>query len=96
VVRPLRSLEVTIERRAGFAFVRLAYPAARENVDLTYRPPVASRGTVRARVAGRTVRVPIERGAAAIEAPAGTPVTVPAGGARDRYGNTNARPAEGH
>jgi neutral ceramidase len=92
---PARSLVATVERGAGSAFVRLAYPPAQENVDLTARPAQPGRGTVRARVGGRTVTARVVRGGARIPTPNGEQVTVPAGGARDAYGNTNGGAANG-
>jgi hypothetical protein len=68
---------------------------AEENVDLTARPAQAGRGTVRARVGSRIVTARIVRGGARIATPNGEQVTVPAGGARDAYGNRNGRAARG-
>jgi neutral ceramidase len=75
---------------AGRATVALAYPTARENVDLTYRPRYASAGTVKFKVGSKTVTAKRKHGIYfTVRAPAGTPVTVPAGAAKDAYGNTN-------
>lgn len=64
------------------------YPRARVNLDWTWRPAAASGITVTFVVDGRTVVVHGNGSAVAI--PAGTSVVVPAGGARDGWGNTNA------
>jgi hypothetical protein len=75
---------------AGRVAVKLGYPAAVVDVDLTYRPPTVSGGSVRFLVAGRPVLVKRRAGGVfSVPAPAGAPVTVPAGAARDRFGNRN-------
>ena len=74
--------------------VQLTYPPARENIDLTYRPRAASGGTVRFEVDGRSVRArPVRGGVYEVAAPTGAEVVVPAGAARDRYGNVNGAAA---
>jgi hypothetical protein len=62
--------------------VQLAYPAAKENVDLTERPTHATGGLVVFRAGGRRLRVRRVRGQT-FSAPAGAQVV----SARDRYGN---------
>jgi hypothetical protein len=48
---------------------------------------------VQFRVGSRTVAVTRRNGAAfSVQAPAGETVTIPAGAARDRWGNTNGAP----
>jgi hypothetical protein len=89
-VRPLTTLAV---RRTpappGRVGVRLAYPAAKVDGDLTARPSAASGGTVTFRVGGRTVTVSQAQGTDfTVPAPLGATVTIPAGAARDRTGNT--------
>ena len=75
----------------GRVAVALDYPAAVRDVDLNHRPPSAGGGTVRFRVGGRTVTVRKRRGTSfSVAAPAGTPVSVPAGAAADRHGNVAA------
>jgi hypothetical protein len=70
--------------------VALEYPEARRDVDLTWRPRRASAGAVRFRVGGRTLRATRARdGVFSVPAPAGAPVSVEAGAARDRWGNRN-------
>jgi neutral ceramidase len=77
----------------GQVSVSLAYPQARIDVDLTARPRAASGGVVQFRVGSRTVAVRYRKSAGfSAEAPAGAAVTIPAGAARDRWGNTNAAP----
>ena len=79
-----------VEAPPGQVAVALAYPAARRDVDLTWRPELASGGTVQFTVGGRPVRVSRRRGTTfTVSAPAGTPVSVEAGRAADRYGNAN-------
>jgi hypothetical protein len=70
------------------AVARLGYPAAITNVDLTYRPPYASGGSITFLVDGQQLKVSTR--ATEFPIPAGTTVSIPAHGARDPYGNTNA------
>jgi neutral ceramidase len=72
--------------------VGLRYPRAVVNDDWTYRPPAADRGTVAFQVDGRTVLVRSTTGDFPI--PDGAHVVIPAGGAHDRYGNTNPHPIQ--
>jgi hypothetical protein len=70
--------------------VELIYPPARRDVDLTARPRRANGGVVRFLVDGERVRVAQRRGGTfSVAAPAGASVSVPAGAARDRFGNAN-------
>ncbi|MEA2123224.1 MAG: hypothetical protein QOI80_6, partial [Solirubrobacteraceae bacterium] len=64
--------------------VRLAYPKAEVNVDLTARPVAASGGRVRS-----SEGVVRRRRGTVFRLPAGA--TVAAGAARDHYGNTNGQ-----
>ncbi len=74
----------------GRAAIVLEYPAARRDVDLTARPRRAAGGVVDFRVGGDVVRVRRRAGETfSVAAPAGTPVSVAAGAARDRFANTN-------
>jgi hypothetical protein len=68
--------------------VTLGYPQPYLLNDWTYRPASATGGTVSFLVSGRrrTVR---ERRSGGFPIPAGGDVSIPAHGARDRYGNTN-------
>ena len=76
--------------RAGRVGVTLRYPSARRDRDLNYRPPYARGGKVRFRVGGRRVTVRRRRSPVfSVRVPAGASVLIPAGGARDRYGNVN-------
>jgi hypothetical protein len=89
-----RSETLQVERAPappGRIGIRLAYPAARRDIDITYRPPLAAGGKVRFLVGRRLVTVR-RRGSTvfSLRAPTGVPVSVPARGARDRYGNTAA------
>jgi neutral ceramidase len=70
--------------------VVLEYPGAVRDVDLTTRPEHASGGVVMFRVGDELVRVARRSGTEfSVRAPAGTPVSVEAGRARDRFGNAN-------
>ena len=91
--RVFGSRDLTVERQdapAGRFTVALAYPVAKENVDLTYRPHFARGGVVRFKVGSKTVTVKRKRNPYfTIKAPAGTSISVPAGSAKDLYKNTN-------
>lgn len=69
------------------ATVQLGYPQAVVNSDWTYRPPVASSGTITFTVDGRSVAVSSTSGTFPV--PAGHSVSIAPGAAHDRYGNTN-------
>jgi hypothetical protein len=86
-VAPSRAL--TVER--GDGGVRLAYPPARENVDLTDRPAYATGGSVTFLVGG-TRRVTVRHAKGSVFAPPAGEVEVRPGEARDLYGNTNTNP----
>jgi neutral ceramidase len=74
----------------GRVGVRLSYPEAVVDRDLTYRPAHASGGSLRFRVGGRRRTVKRRRGSVlVVRVPSGTRVTFPRGAARDRYGNRN-------
>ena len=73
--------------------VKLQYPAAVENQDLTWRPGASSGGTLRARAGRRFVRRRTKRGAVTLRAGSGIGVAIPSGGFRDRFGNKNAAAA---
>jgi neutral ceramidase len=83
------SLALRIQRVAGG--VKLSYPPAVVERDLTWRPPIGA-GSVTFRAGGRDVIVHAGSGGV-FHTPAGSGrVVIPAGGARDRYGNRNAAP----
>lgn len=90
-VAPLTSLGLeTAPAGPGRVAVRLVYPKPVANVDLTSRPVAAAGGSVRFRVGDRTVEVRRPHGTVfSVAAPAGTPVSIPAKAAHDRFGNTN-------
>jgi neutral ceramidase len=69
--------------------VRLAYPQPFLLNDWTYRPQTAAGGSVTFLVGRRRIVRAVK--ADTVPIPAGAHVSIPAGGARDRYGNTNAR-----
>ncbi|EHN11126.1 hypothetical protein PAI11_20100 [Patulibacter medicamentivorans] len=76
----------------GKVAVQVGFPLARVDVDLTARPSVLQRGTVRFRIGGREVVAPVSRrGLAVVAAPAGSTVTIPAGAIDDGQGNVNGR-----
>jgi neutral ceramidase len=68
--------------------VTLGYPQPYLLNAWTYRPTDAAGGTVRFLADGRR-RIVRERSTDQFPIPAGGTVSIPAGGARDRYGNTN-------
>jgi neutral ceramidase len=70
--------------------VQLAYPQPYLLNDWTYRPQSAGGGSVTFLVGGRR-RVVRAATASAFRIPGGAHVSIPARGARDHYGNTNAR-----
>ena len=86
-----RALRVfTVPAESGRVAVGLEYPGARRDIDLTHRPQYSRGGVVSFRVGNRTVRVKLRRGRFfSVRAPRGQSVTVPAGAARDRFGNRN-------
>jgi hypothetical protein len=90
-VRVARALKVrTVDAPAGRVAAVLDYPSAVRDHDLRHRPPTASGGSVRFRVGDRTVVVRRRRGTVfEVAAPAGVPVAIAAGAARDRHGNRN-------
>jgi neutral ceramidase len=69
--------------------VRLTYPEPIVNVDLTARPAAADGGRVTYVTGGARHTIRHRRGTA-FAVPAGA--TIPARGARDRFGNTSAQP----
>lgn len=82
-VRPVRAAS----GRAAFV---LAYPRPEPYLDLTYRPRFADGGVAAVRVDGATSTAQAGRGGRfVVAAPAGARVVVPAGAARDRFGNVN-------
>jgi neutral ceramidase len=90
-VLPARTLTVRpVNAPPGSVAVTLDYPAAVRDRDLRHRPPSANGGEVRFQVGDQTVVVSQSQGTVfTVEAPAGTPVSVPAGAASDRHGNVN-------
>jgi neutral ceramidase len=68
--------------------IRLTYPAAVVDVDLTYRPAFVSGGQIRFDAGGKTVTVKRKSGTT-FTVPAGASGDLPHGAAQDRYGNTN-------
>ena len=87
-----RALTVaSVGRSAKGVTIELRYPEAKENVDLTYRPPAATGGTVRAVVGGKAVTVRSRKGTRLrVPAAAGEPVVIGRGAATDRDANRNA------
>ncbi|MEA2458122.1 MAG: neutral ceramidase, partial [Thermoleophilaceae bacterium] len=83
------STALTVHPQGG-GRLTLDYPPVDMMADLTDRPAHADGGQVRARSGGRTVTRRKRRGQV-FTLPAGA--TVPAGGARDRYGNRNGQAA---
>ena len=73
----------------GFVGVTLAYPAPVVERDLTYRPPIGA-GRVEFSVGG-VARTVAGSAPFLVSAPGSSRVVVPAGAARDRWGNRNAK-----
>ena len=90
-LRPSKSLLARqVRRRGAKVVIELRYPAPVENRDLTWRPRVAPGRRTRVRIGDRRVTVRAGRdGRFRIKAPRGSEVVVPAGAARDHYGNRN-------
>jgi hypothetical protein len=84
-VAPARSLAPVL--RDGKLL--LTYPEPIVNVDLTARPAAANGGRVTYRLGGSRHVARLRRGSG-FTVPVGA--VIPAGGARDRYGNRNAAP----
>ena len=86
-----RSERLSLERApapAGRVAVRLVYPAAIRDLDITYRPRYASGGRVRFLVGRRLVTVRRKRSSVfSLRVPPGVPVSVPGRRAADRFHN---------
>ena len=79
-----------VPARHGFAAVALEYPEAIRDVDITTRPKYADGGVVKFRVGDEVVRVAQGPDSAfTVRVPGGEPLSIAAGGARDRWGNAN-------
>lgn len=90
-LRPARSLRARVIRSGGgSALIELRYPAPVENQDLTWRPRHAPGKRAELRIGHHSVAVKA-RGDSRfrISGRAGRTVVLPAGAARDRYGNRN-------
>ncbi|HVE68218.1 MAG TPA: neutral/alkaline non-lysosomal ceramidase N-terminal domain-containing protein, partial [Solirubrobacteraceae bacterium] len=90
-VLPSRALSLRqVPAGPGRVAVAMQYPAAVRDVDLTFRPQYVNGGVVAFRVGAHTTRIGRSVGKVfRISRPAGVSVTVPAGAARDRWGNVN-------
>ena len=90
---PARSLRIArLPARPGLLALTLRYPAPVPERDLTIRPGRARAGTVTL-IGGarRSVRTLGEGGTLLVK-PGGAPVRIPAGAARDSFGNVNGKP----
>jgi hypothetical protein len=76
---------------AGHVAVALSYPPVVYNVDLTDRPASVSGGSVRFIVDGHPVDAQGTGAVFTVAAGINSTISVPAGGARDRYGNANGQ-----
>ncbi|MBA2505014.1 MAG: neutral/alkaline non-lysosomal ceramidase N-terminal domain-containing protein [Thermoleophilaceae bacterium] len=86
-----RSVGVQGARQGGTFTATLTYPEPIPNTDLTHRPDGPDGGSVTFDVGGKAVTVKRRSGRTfSVPAPAGTPVAVAEGSARDRFGNLNA------
>jgi hypothetical protein len=83
----VRAGAILIPRVSG-GEVSLGYPQPFLLNDWTYRPPAVSGGRIMYLVGSRRVTVRL-KSSTRFWIPGGPSVTIPAGGARDRYGNTN-------
>jgi hypothetical protein len=94
VFRVARSTALTVARtqaRPSHVAVTLDYPRARRDVDLLHRPAHAKGGTVRFTVGRRTRVVRSRTTTFNVRARGRQSITVPAGAARDRFGNVNGK-----
>ncbi|HEX8066780.1 MAG TPA: neutral/alkaline non-lysosomal ceramidase N-terminal domain-containing protein [Thermoleophilaceae bacterium] len=81
----------TVRTSDGRLGVRMAYPAAVPDQDVTYRPRFARGGRVAFLIAGRKVVVRTRRGSTFAPRAGGSQITVPRSAATDRWGNRNGR-----
>ena len=83
---------VAVDAGAGRVGIELRYPVPVPEQDITYRPGRAGSGRVVFTVRGRRVVASrrARRGAFSVRVPASGTVVLPAGAARDRFGNRNA------
>lgn len=90
-LRPSTALDARVSRRGGgAAVIELGYPVPVENRDLTWRPRRAPGKRAELQVGSRRVSVKARGdGRFRIKASPGREVVLPAGAARDRYGNRN-------
>jgi hypothetical protein len=91
-LRPSTDLRADLVRSGGgSAVIELRYPAPVENRDLTWRPRRAPGKRAELRVGDRRVALKAgKHGRLRIEGRPGREIVLPAGAARDRYGNRNA------
>ena len=79
-----------VQSGPGSAVVELRYPSPIENRDLTWRPHRAPGEHAEFLIGDRRVTVKAgDDGRFRVDVPAGRKVVLPAGAARDRYGNRN-------
>jgi hypothetical protein len=80
-----------VGRDAKGVLVELRYPVAFENLDLLARPRTAAGGTIAYVAGGKRLTARVKRGTTfRLKAKPGQTVTIPAGGARDRFGNASS------
>ena len=92
-LRPARSLRIArLPARPGLLALALRYPAPVPERDLTIRPGRARAGTVTLIVGGRRSVRTLGEGGVLLVKPGGASVRIPAGAARDRFGNVNGKP----
>jgi neutral ceramidase len=77
---------------AGFLGVTLSYPKAVPEQDLTYRPPIDGGGVAFRVAAGKRTVHALHGQVFSVSAGKSAAVIVPAGAARDRWGNRNGEP----
>ncbi|MBN1529895.1 MAG: neutral/alkaline non-lysosomal ceramidase N-terminal domain-containing protein [Thermoleophilaceae bacterium] len=92
-LRAARSLRIAkLPAAPGLLALVLRYPRPVPERDLTMRPAWARAGTVTVLTGERRTVRPLREGGTLLVRNGKAAVSVPAGGARDRYGNVNGRP----
>jgi neutral ceramidase len=92
-LRAARSLRIAeLPAAPGLLALVMRYPRPVPERDLTFRPAWARTGTVTVVAGGRRTVRTLREGGTLLVHERKTTVRVPAGGARDRFGNVNGRP----
>jgi neutral ceramidase len=80
----------TLTPRLVGGAIELTYPSAVQNQDWDYRPAAANGGQISFKVGAQLIVERRSKGNS-FRIPGGASVAIPAGGARDRWGNTNSQ-----